>query len=257
MANGAKKQSVKDGKRYLRESLIDVEDAFIADLKRAKRRITHDVTLGDATEDAWIDLLRQYLPWRYRVAKAFAIDHLGNSTDQLDCLIFDAHFTPALFGKGNNLYVPVEAVHAVFEIKPSINAKQLKYASEKVASLRKLKRTSARQTWSNTSQEPKKLFHIIGGILALDAEWKDGLGEFFLKNFIKSKGNSQLNIALTGESGFCDRFDKSKDPMIFRGQGSLMRGLFRLLAALRAQNTVPAIDWDKYEAVLDSDQSQT
>src|SRR3989338_5154177 len=134
MVNVAKKQSRLDGKTFLKERFIDVEVAFIEDLKRQQKAITHDGTLGDSTEDAWIKLLRQYLPARYRVAKAFAVDHLGNTTDQLDCLIYDAHFTPALFGKDRHLYVPAEAVYATFEVKQTVSAIHLKAAADKVAS---------------------------------------------------------------------------------------------------------------------------
>ena len=97
MPNRAKRHSIQDGKSFLKERLISVETVFIEELKRYQKEITHDGTLGDATEDAWIKLLQRYLPARYQVAKAFAVDHLGKTTDQLDCLIYDAHFTPALF----------------------------------------------------------------------------------------------------------------------------------------------------------------
>ena len=143
MVNRAKKRSVEDGKAFLRERLIDVERQFRDDLERTRRSITHDPTMGDAVEDSWIALLRNYLPNRYCVAKAFAIDCEGKTTDQLDCLIYDAHFTPALFGKDRHLYVPAEAVYATFEIKQTVNAEYLKAAALKAGSLRSLRRTSA------------------------------------------------------------------------------------------------------------------
>jgi hypothetical protein len=39
-------------------------------------------------------------------------------------------------------------------------------------------------------------------------------------------------------------------PRVVRGEGSLIRGLFRLLHALRQKATVTAIDWHQHEAVL-------
>jgi len=117
--NTAKEQSETYGKEYLRGRFVDIEKAFIEDLQQAQREVTHPGALGDTWEDAWIDLLRKYLPARYKVSKAFVVDHLGHTTDQLDCLIYDAHFTPALFGKDKHQYVPAEAVYATFEAKPS------------------------------------------------------------------------------------------------------------------------------------------
>jgi len=251
MTNKAKKESKEDGKAFLKGRLIDVEEAFVLDLKNRQKAVTHPGALGDATEDAWIELLQRYLPARYRVAKAFAVDHLGSTTDQLDCLIYDAHFTPALFGKDKHLYVPAEAVYATFEVRQTISADDLDYAADKVASLRVLQRTSAPLESAQGISAPKPLLPIIGGLLGMNASWSDGLGKAFIERFDSLKDTKQLDLVLTAESGFCDRLDTGRDPVIFSGSGTLMRGLFRLLRALRAKATVAAIEWEKYEAVLE------
>ena len=251
--NIAKEQSEKDGKAYLKSRFVDIEKAFIEELKRAQQEITHSGTLGDAWEDAWIELLRKYLPTRYKVAKAFAVDHLGHTTEQLDCLIYDAHFTPVLFGKDKHQYVPAEAVYATFKAKSSVTKDDLEYAAKKVASLRKLQRTSASLTSHLGTNAPKPILPIIGGLLALNASWEDGLGETFLKNFSTLDGDKKLDIVLTAESGICDCLQNNHCPEIITGEGSLIRGLLRLLTALRDKATVPAVEWEKYEAVFNQD----
>lgn len=250
MTNKAKQQSEQEGREYLKGRLIDVEQAFIQDLKMRQKAVTHDGSMGDATEDAWIELMQRYLPKRYMVAKAFAIDHLGHTTDQLDTLIYDAHFTPALFGKDNHLYVPAEAVYGTFEVKQTITADDLDYAAGKVESLRALARTSAALESAQGVSAPKPLLPIMGGLLGMDASWADGLGEAFLKRFNSLTDDKRLDLVLTAESGFCDRLESGNSPIIANGSGSLIRGLFRLLKALRAKATVPAIEWEKYEDVL-------
>ena len=252
--NTAKEQSKTNGKEYLKSRFVDIEKVFIEDLKRVQRGVTHSGALGDAWEDAWIDLLRKYLPTRYKVSKAFAVDHLGHTTDQLDCLIYDAHFTPVLFGKDKHQYVPAEAVYATFEAKPSITKEDLEYAADKVASLRVLHRTSASLVSHMGTSAPKPLLPIIGGLLALNASWKDGLGKTFLKNFNTLSGDKKLDIILTAESGVCDHLISDNDPEVISGDGALIRGLLRLLTALRNKATVPAVDWEKYEAVFNIDQ---
>jgi len=247
--NKAKQKSKLDGKTFLKERFIDVETAFIEDLEREQREITHPATLGDAWENAWIQLLIKYLPTRYRVAKAFAVDSLGNTTDQLDCLIYDAHFTPALFGKDNHIYVPAEAVYATFEVKPEINASHLKYAATKAASLRKLKRTSA-PLESHLGVTNKTPLPIIAGLLGMKASWQDGLGKKFLQQFNKFQGLEKLDLVLTAKNGFCDALDEKVTPTIIEGSGTLVRGLFRLLRALRTKATVVAVEWEKYEDVF-------
>jgi hypothetical protein len=253
MVNRAKQQSVDDGKAFLRERLIDVERQFRDELLHMQKSITHDPTMGDAVEDSWIALLRKYLPNRYCVAKAFAIDHEGKTTDQLDCLVYDAHFTPALFGKDKHLYVPAEAVYATFEIKQRVNAQHLKAAAIKAASLRHLQRTSAPIPWLNGINQPKQPFPMLAGLLAMASDWKDGLlGQTFEKQIERWKGDQQLDMVLTASSGFYDRFSNDL-PTIAAGEGTLIRGLFRLLQSLRDRATVTAIEWDRYESVLTTD----
>jgi hypothetical protein len=235
---------------FLRNALISVEEEFQLTLKRNQTTITHDTALGDATEEAWINLLKEYLPARYCVNKAFAIDHLGNTTEQLDCLIYDSYFTPKLFGKDKHLYVPAEAVYATFEVKQVVSAQHLKQAAEKAASLRALVRTSASLPWLGGTNPPKPLFPIMAGLLALETDWVDGLGSTFLSNFNQWTGEQELDLVLTASSGFCDRFNLNSSLEIARGKGSLIRGLFRLLNALRAKASVAAIDWEAFEKIF-------
>jgi uncharacterized protein DUF6602 len=250
MANRAKQRSESDGRSFLRESLAQVERQFLLKLDAKFSTITHDPTLGDAVEDSWINLLKAYLPKRYCANKAFAIDHKGRTTQQIDCLIYDAHFTPALFGEEKHLYVPAEAIYAAFEIKPAVTAEHLKYAAEKGESVRRLTRTSAAITWGPGRKRRKRLFPVLTGLLAMRADWGDGLGATFRKRFDELKGDRALDCVLTARNGFCDRFGPRRRPTIACGEGTLIRGLFRLLSELREKATVPAIDWDAYEDVL-------
>ena len=251
MVNRAKKQSRESGKEFLRERFVDVETEFRDTLVRQQKAITHDGTRGEAAEDAWILLMRQYLPSRYRVARAFAVDHLGNTTDQLDCIIYDAHFTPTLFGKDNHQYIPAEAIYATFEIKPQVTTPYLKAASRKAESLRILKRTSAPLEGAFGVNPAKEPFHIIGGILAIDASWRDGLGRTFGQNISYLKGDQRLDLVLTAKNGLWDGLEPTGEAEVVEGEGSLLRGLFRLLKALRAKASVTAVDWDKYEGVFE------
>lgn len=238
------------GRAFLRRALIGVEQEFLATLMQTRRAITHDSTLGDAVEDAWTSLLRRYLPNRYCVAKAFAIDHQGRATEQLDCLIYDAHFTPSLFGRDHHLYVPAEAVYATFEIKQSVTAAHLQAAARKARSVRALKRTSAPIPWASGVNPPKPVLPIISGLLAMTASWEDGLGRAFLRQLERWSDQAELDFVLTAKAGFCDRFTTDRAPRVITGRGALIRGLFRLLEALREKATVTAIEWDRYEAAL-------
>lgn len=243
---------LQDNPDFLKGALLSVERKFVAGLKHVVSTNSHNGAHGDATESAWLKLLEEYLPGRYRVAKAFAVDHKGNTTKQLDCIVYDAHFTPKLFGEDSSLYVPAEAVYATFEIKQSVDVSALEDAAEKAASLRRLTRTSTSLIGPSGVPNPvRSPFPIVGGLLAMNASWADGLGRAFRENLQTYAGDQALDFVLTAESGFYDALDSVNSPDVVTGEGSLIRGLFRLIRVLRDKNTVTPIDWKEYEKVLE------
>ena len=91
--------------------------------------------------------------------------------------------------------------------------------------------------------------------MASDAQWQDGLGDTFQKQLTRWTDDGKLNLVLTANSGFCDRFN-GNDLYTCSGEGTLIRGLFRLLVALRDRASVVATDWSKYEAALIADSDE-
>lgn len=137
-----------------------------AQLDTNRKSISHPGSIGDALENVWIDWLRTYLPSRYQVDKAIVIDATGETSDQIDVVIYDQHFTPFVFNQNGFKYIPAEGVYAVFEVKPELSKEYIKYAGGKVASVRKLQRTSANMINSGNVFPARPLTEIIGGILS-------------------------------------------------------------------------------------------
>lgn len=147
-----------------------------AQLNTNREFITHPGSKGDALENAWIEWLRKYLPNRYSVDKAIVIDHKGNTSHQIDIVIYDNWYTPFIFSQNGFHYIPAEGVYAVFEVKPDLNGSvknektgknqtYIEYAGDKIESVRKLKRTSTSMINSGIPSKPRALTKIIGGIL--------------------------------------------------------------------------------------------
>ncbi len=249
MVNRAKQSSENNGKEYLKQIFHDIEKEFQHSIKKEISQSTHDVTLGENCEQIWIDLFRNYLPARYGVAKAFVVSSNGKTSDAIDVVIYDPQYTPILFGHGKVQYIPREAVYAVFEAKPTVNKQYLDYAGDKAKSVQRLYCTSASIINIGKTSPPREIFPVLTGLLAKNASWVDGLdGESFKSNLPTEKQN-KLSFVLTAESGFYDGHN-SNNSIIATSEGSLMRGLFRLLQALQQQGTVPAIDWSVYEKIL-------
>ena len=237
----------------LSEAFVYIERALQAKLESANFP-DHPVAKGDVLEDAWRDLLRRYLPSRFSIESGFVIDAHDNTSEQIDCIVYDSFWTPNLWGNRGYIFVPAEAVHGIFEIKPRVNKGCLREASQKVESVRSLYRTSAPYIGSGREESPKPLLYIIGGLLATNAAYNKGLRapQFFkamdeLQNIDEPAKN--VDIVLTAFDGYADYFDMgfpADQPRVDIDPAAATRGLFRLVSALMVQGTVGAIDLGYY-----------
>jgi hypothetical protein len=129
----------------LKDLFAGLQNQMVAQLNTSREFIEHPGSKGDALENAWIEWLRKYLPNRYSIDKAIVIDHQGNTSHQIDIVIYDNWFTPFIFSQNGFHYIPAEGVYAVFEVKPDIGASSdgktnIEYAAEKIESVRALRR---------------------------------------------------------------------------------------------------------------------
>ncbi|WP_332028018.1 DUF6602 domain-containing protein [Kaistella sp.] len=153
-----------------------LQSQMTAQLNTNRDFIEHPGSKGDALENAWIEWLRKYLPNRYSVDKAIVIDHEGNTSHQIDIVIYDNWFTPFIFSQNGFHYIPAEGVYAVFEVKPDLKGSvknektgksqtYIEYAGDKIESVRVLKRTSTKMINSGADVPARPLTKILGGIL--------------------------------------------------------------------------------------------
>ncbi|MBK8722300.1 MAG: hypothetical protein IPL95_08535 [Saprospiraceae bacterium] len=154
----------------LSELFQGLQSQMVSQLNTNRDFIYHPGSKGDSLENAWIEWLSKYLPNRYSVNKAIIIDHLGNTSHQIDIVIYDNWFTPFIFSQNGFHYIPAEGVYAVFEVKPDISdysdgKTNIEYCAEKIESVRKLVRTSTNMINSGKLLYPRPLTKIIGGIL--------------------------------------------------------------------------------------------
>ena len=262
--NKAKNLSDKKGYDYLKSAFIAEEKVLLAQLEQAKT-ITHDGTLGKVTENLFIKILKKYLPKRYKVTGAIIIDSNGEISDQIDIVIYDNQYTNTLLDQSGNIYIPCEAVYGIFEVKQQVNKKSLGYTAKKVESVRRLNRTSVEIYHAGGKHPPKKHFTILGGLIAYEAEWKDGLDSKSFKNaFSAFEGDKKVDCCLAIspkgrevektakgviKSGSFDIYDEA--PCFVKKEPILIHFIFRLLYKLQNLGTVSAIDWCKYLKFLE------
>jgi hypothetical protein len=217
---------------------------------------THPTTRGDQGEADWVGLIRDFLPTRYAVGPIFAVDHHGYMSEQIDAAVYDTHFSPQWFGTAAGVrFVPVESVYAVFEVKPEFSGTYLKAARKKVASVRKLERTSHAvvHKGGRFTAEEIQLRPIIGGILTTRPKLKDPVKKL-KETQPEAEDDGFLNI------GIClDEFAFDYTPTIEsdsvqveletrEGGDQLIHFAIRLFRQLQAVGSVPAVDMTLYEA---------
>lgn len=219
--------------------------SMIERLDGLRKSIPHAPTKGGITESRWIDLLRTYLPKRYQVERAFVVDSRGAISDQIDVVIFDQQYCPFLLKQDEAIYVPAESVYAIFEAKQEMSARELEYAGEKVASVRRLTRTSAPITHAGGTFAPRRPGPIITGLLTLDTKWKPVFGQPFSRAFTKLAGTSGgLDLVCVLKHG---AYDAGPPAETAERRDALLFFFLRLFARLQSIGTVVAMEIPAYE----------
>ena len=230
--------------------LADLHNDIEQKLGRSRENLGHPVSKGDATEAVWIDLLRTYLPERYKVAKAHVVDSKDAFSEQLDIVIYDRQYSPLIFEFKGEIVIPAECVYAVFESKQSIDASQIEYAAKKIASVRRLHRTSLPIPSASGLQPAKEPAHIIGGLLTFESEWKPGLGEPMQRALVEAEKTATLDLGCVAAHGYFFKDEKTSQNELVSGGRPATAFLLELIARLQSIATVSMVDVRAYAAWL-------
>jgi hypothetical protein len=227
----------------LSQLLANLHDDIEHRLKTS-RSLGHSVTKGDASENVWIGLLRNYLPQRYQTEKAHVVDCNGLFSEQMDLVVFDRHYSPFIFEHEGQKVIPAESVYAVFESKQSINAGEVSYAGKKIASVRRLYRTSLPVPTVAGVVPAKPLPHIIGGLLAFESDWNPPLGQP-LSDALAGGEDDRLDLGCVAAHGMFGCDESGCYSVTPQGKPAAAF-LLELIARLQASATVPMIDIRAY-----------
>ena len=226
--------------------LGDLHEELHQRLERSRRTISHPTSKGDASESVWLELFNSYLPARYKAARAHVVDSEGAFSDCIDVVIFDRQYSPFILTFQNQMIIPAESVYAVFESKQSITADEVRYAQEKVASVRRLQRTSLPIPHAGGTYPAKPLIPIIGGVLSLESDWSPPMGASLVKVLAGQSAEERLDMGCVASHGYF-AFDRASKTHEIITKGKHATGfLFRLISELQFSGTVPMIDVQAY-----------
>jgi Domain of unknown function (DUF6602) len=231
--------------------LSSLHDDIEGRLAIARRSFAHPVTKGDASENVWMELLQSYLPQRYQAAKAHVVDSAGTFSEQIDVVVFDRQYSPFIFKYEGQTIIPAESVYAVFEAKQTISSDLVHYAQKKVASVRRLHRTSLPIPHAGGTYPPRPLPHIFGGLLTFESDWKPPLGQPLLDALGQGEAEGRLDIGCVAAHGMfgCDNGGCHAISPLGKPATAF---LFELIALLQSSATVPMIDIRAYAKWLAS-----
>ncbi len=229
----------------LSKILAGLHDDIEQRLKTARQAFGHPGTKGDASERVWLELLGTYLPKRYRAEKAHVVDSNGAFSDQMDVVVFDQQYSPFIFNYQGQIVIPAESVYAAFEAKQSINAEEVDYAQKKVASVRRLHRTSLEIPHAGGKYPAKTPQHILGGLLTFESDWNPPLGGPLTEALGRGTPESRLDLGCVAAHGIFG-WDADGCHMITPEGKPATAFLFELIARLQSSATVPMIDIRAY-----------
>ncbi len=215
------------------------------DLKITREALAHPSAKGDSSEAVWTTLFTKYLPQRYAAAKATIVDSNGRFSDQIDIVLFDRQYTPLIFEHKNEMVVPAEAVYALFEAKQDIRPRYVRYAQQKVASVRRLHRTSA-PVQTIDGERTATPQPILAGFLAFENTWKTAdIGKYLSPLLAADQEEGRLDfgcIAVYGTFG-CQGADSASPAPHDKATTCF---LLELITRLQRMGTAPAIDMAAY-----------
>lgn len=230
----------------LSKLLASLHDDIQQRLENVRKSLGHPGTKGDASENVWLELLWTYLPRRYDAAKAHVVDSRGEFSEQIDVAVFDRQYSPFIFNYEGQIIIPAESVYAAFEAKQTVNAHLIKYAQQKVATVRRLHRTSLPIPYAQGVYEPKPLIPIYGGVLTFESEWRPGLGQSLIDALTAGDANAHLDLGCIAAHGYFS-FDKETGSYELSNGGKPATAfLFKLISELQFSGTVPMIDVQAY-----------
>lgn len=230
----------------LSQLLASLHDDIQSRLEISRKSFSHPVTKGDASEQVWLTLLQKYLPQRYQAATAHVVDSSGVFSEQIDVVVFDRQYSPFIFNYEGQTIIPAESVYAAFEAKQSINAGQVAYAQDKVASVRRLRRTSLPIPYAKGTYPAKPLIPILGGLLTFESDWTPAFGKPLGKALAEGDPNGRLDLGCVAAHGHFVLGQRG-EAYEFTTEGKPATAfLFNLISMLQFSGTVPMIDVQAY-----------
>jgi len=249
-------RTTDSGRVNLNQVFMHMQSRMMAHLDVGKA-LEHASTCGAASEVHWLKLLNSHLPERYRASSAFIVDWEGNRSRQIDIAIYDRFYSPLIFPYESGFLIPAESVYAIIEVKQLLTRSYLFDAGTKIASVRRLNRTSVRVPYAGGSYPPKKPHRILGAVAATRSVWGNNTFRPNLVSVLEDlDAGSKLDLGCVVTQGSFEVHGRSRgrwrkgELEISQASESLICFMIRLIERLREMGNAPAVDLMSYGSNL-------
>lgn len=89
------------------------------------KNVIHQGIKGGLNENGILSLIRDVIPQKFKLTKGIVENSKGEQSNETDILIYNDEILPPYI-KEDLTFVPVEAVKYIFEVKSTLNSKELK-----------------------------------------------------------------------------------------------------------------------------------
>ena len=98
----------------------EVQNQLLSELAQARAGLTHAGSKGTANEEAVTRLLREHLPDSIGITSGQIIDTRGNSSKQIDIILYDASRAPIIYTSADKTtqVLPIEGLSRRSRLRP-------------------------------------------------------------------------------------------------------------------------------------------
>ena len=130
-----------------------------------RNRLRHPGEFGTYREAIVRDFLHSFLPQRLAIDTGFVVNALGETSGQIDLVVYDPSLTPPLESKNRQRFFPVETVIAAGEVRSNVNRCQFEDALIRISKIKEIRsaltdEASAAVRWHGlgaTKYDPDKI----------------------------------------------------------------------------------------------------
>ena len=121
---------------YINE-IINTKIDFLKSSYISNKNVNHQGIKGSLNEILFLELVKDLIPNRFKLSKGIVQDSSGFQSSESDIILYNNEILPALLFGLELGFVPCEAVEYIFEIKSTLNSKELDTTIEKFKNLKK------------------------------------------------------------------------------------------------------------------------